>query len=270
VPDCYLGLLLPPGPAGEPEAGSVLIVAPGPLAASHQRPPTRRPVPVATAPAGRHRAIPDAAARPWVSGTWTACRTATAEVSGGVCGRTASVSARAAGLAMRGRNTGPYSPHLEAAMACGSSGPGHRVRPRAARVAMSAGLPHGPPRVRSGGRHPVVGRTLPSGAADRRGHQHGYRPQPGHVCRTPSVRTAVIPEAADGQSADRSLQLPRSSFRQPCGSHPCREVRKFHPGRSERQCSRPSSSFLLDFLTTVGYRPPVRKADMPPGGVREC
>jgi hypothetical protein len=28
VGDCYLGLLLPPRPAGEPEAGSVLVVAP--------------------------------------------------------------------------------------------------------------------------------------------------------------------------------------------------------------------------------------------------
>jgi hypothetical protein len=28
VADCYLGLLLPPGPAGVPEAGTVLIVAP--------------------------------------------------------------------------------------------------------------------------------------------------------------------------------------------------------------------------------------------------
>jgi hypothetical protein len=28
VADCYLGLLLPPGPAGEPEAGTILIVAP--------------------------------------------------------------------------------------------------------------------------------------------------------------------------------------------------------------------------------------------------
>ena len=27
VVDCYLGLLLPPGPAGEPEAGTVLAVA---------------------------------------------------------------------------------------------------------------------------------------------------------------------------------------------------------------------------------------------------
>jgi hypothetical protein len=28
VADCYLGLLLPPGPAGEPEAGTVLVVTP--------------------------------------------------------------------------------------------------------------------------------------------------------------------------------------------------------------------------------------------------
>jgi hypothetical protein len=31
VADCYLGLLLPPGPAGEPEAGTILIVAPATL-----------------------------------------------------------------------------------------------------------------------------------------------------------------------------------------------------------------------------------------------
>jgi hypothetical protein len=31
MPDCYLGLLLPPGPAGEPEAGTVLVVAPAAL-----------------------------------------------------------------------------------------------------------------------------------------------------------------------------------------------------------------------------------------------
>ena len=29
--DCYLGLLLPPGPAGEPEAGTILIIAPAAL-----------------------------------------------------------------------------------------------------------------------------------------------------------------------------------------------------------------------------------------------
>ena len=31
VADCYLGLLLPPGPAGEPEAGTVLVVTPAAL-----------------------------------------------------------------------------------------------------------------------------------------------------------------------------------------------------------------------------------------------
>jgi hypothetical protein len=31
VADCYLGLLLPPGSAGEPEAGTVLVVAPAAL-----------------------------------------------------------------------------------------------------------------------------------------------------------------------------------------------------------------------------------------------
>ena len=31
VVNCYLGLLLPPGPAGEPEAGTILIVAPAAL-----------------------------------------------------------------------------------------------------------------------------------------------------------------------------------------------------------------------------------------------
>jgi hypothetical protein len=31
VPDCYLGLLLPPGPAGEPEPGTILVVAPAGL-----------------------------------------------------------------------------------------------------------------------------------------------------------------------------------------------------------------------------------------------
>jgi hypothetical protein len=31
VADCYLGLPLPPGPAGEPEAGTILVVAPAAL-----------------------------------------------------------------------------------------------------------------------------------------------------------------------------------------------------------------------------------------------
>jgi hypothetical protein len=39
VADCYLGLLLAPGPAGEPEAGPILIVAPATLL--HPRIPSR-------------------------------------------------------------------------------------------------------------------------------------------------------------------------------------------------------------------------------------
>jgi hypothetical protein len=35
VADCYLGLLLPPGSAGEPEAGSVLVVGPSTLLHPH-------------------------------------------------------------------------------------------------------------------------------------------------------------------------------------------------------------------------------------------
>jgi len=31
VADCYLGLLLPPGPAGEPEAGTILVDIPAAL-----------------------------------------------------------------------------------------------------------------------------------------------------------------------------------------------------------------------------------------------
>jgi hypothetical protein len=31
VADCYLGLLLPPGPAGEPEAGTILVATPAAL-----------------------------------------------------------------------------------------------------------------------------------------------------------------------------------------------------------------------------------------------
>jgi hypothetical protein len=53
---------------------------------------------------------------------------------------------------------------------------------------------------------------------DRAGHLAHQGPesgqvvghQPGHVCRTPTVRRALVPVAADSQSADRSgsLQLP--------------------------------------------------------------
>jgi hypothetical protein len=48
----------------------------------------------------------------------------------------APVSAQAAGVAMPGGRRS-CSPHLEVAVTCGSSGLERRVRPRAARVAMS-------------------------------------------------------------------------------------------------------------------------------------
>jgi hypothetical protein len=53
---------------------------------------------------------------------------------------------------------------------------------------------------------PAVGGRTPSGASERRGRRYGQRHQPGHASRP----EWVVPEAADGQSADRSgsIQLP--------------------------------------------------------------
>jgi hypothetical protein len=111
-----------------------------------------------------------------------------------------SCPARIAGWPCR-PDAGPCSPHLEAAVTCGSSGP-RTPRPAAPHELPCPRWPlHGPPRIRVGGWYPVVGRTLPSGSAGHRRHQPGDGHQPGHVCRTLSVRTAVVPEAADGSIA---------------------------------------------------------------------
>jgi hypothetical protein len=58
-------------------------------------------------------------------------------------------------------------------------------------------------RVRADGRRAGRGPT-PVRGRDPRRHR------PGHACRTPAVRTVVVPEAADGQSAHHpgSVQLP--------------------------------------------------------------
>jgi hypothetical protein len=53
--------------------------------------------------------------------------------------------------------------------------------------------------VRAGSWHPLVGRTLPSVGQSTAGSSLA------HLCRTPSVRTAVVPKAADGQSVDGSV-----------------------------------------------------------------
>jgi hypothetical protein len=130
-------------------------------------------------------------------------RTATADVSDSICGMTAAVSERAAGCCHAERTptipttwTRPW-PAI-AAVPDPVSGCAARELP----------CPRGYRRDHYVSTLVAGGRTLaghPSGASDRRGHQHGHRRQRGHVCRTQPVRTVVIPEAADGQSADRSL-----------------------------------------------------------------
>jgi hypothetical protein len=74
---------------------------------------------------------------------------------------------------------------------------------------MSAGRPQRPLRVHTGGRWANVGRTSVRSVRSPR-TPACHRRQRGHVCRTQPVRTVVIPEAADGQSADcaGSLRLP--------------------------------------------------------------
>jgi hypothetical protein len=112
-------------------------------------------------------------------------------------------------------DTGHAHPTWKVVVTCGSSGLEHRVRPRTAPIAMStvatAWATTCPRRRLASGLsagHFVWGGRPPQ-------HQPGRRHQPSHACRTPSVRTvsgrtAVVPEAADGQPADRSgsLQLP--------------------------------------------------------------
>jgi hypothetical protein len=104
-------------------------------------------------------------------------------------------SRRAAGLAMPARHR-PCSPHVEAAVACGNSGPGHRVRLRAARVAMAAVLPQGPPCVRAGGRRPVVGRTSVRGV------------RPPQTPAWPRVPDTSRPDGGRSGSGGRSIRRP--------------------------------------------------------------
>jgi hypothetical protein len=173
-----------------------------------------------------------------MSGTWTACWTVAAEVSGRVRGRTALVlQDRRGGHADR---TPTMLTSLGPAMACGSSGPG-AVRPRAACVAMSAmvaaGSRHGVRRTEGGDRPPVQG-------SDRRGHQYGDQVQPVRVCRTPAVRTAVVPQAADGQSAACSLPLAPTRYNFLYAS--------FKAGLAGGRLRRPSSA---GSATSPGRRP---------------
>jgi hypothetical protein len=112
-------------------------------------------------------------------------------------------AARVAELAM---STGHDHAHLcGRGRGCDSSVPG----PRPARVTQVAG-----PRRRPRGDHSVsalVARVREA-AGTCPGGRSPWTPawpptQPGQVCRTPTVRTAVVREAADGQSADHSDSL---------------------------------------------------------------
>jgi hypothetical protein len=102
-----------------------------------------------------------------LSGTWTAWRTATAEVSGRVRSRTALVPAWAACEAMPAGHR-PSAPPLEVAVACGSSGPGLRPGRAPHELPCPQGYRRGPPLstlvagVRSAGRTSVRGVRSPS------------------------------------------------------------------------------------------------------------
>jgi hypothetical protein len=140
-----------------------------------------------------------------VSGTWTGWWTATAEVSGQCLRQDRSCSGTSAEVPCR-----PDTTRLTLWArpgACDSSVPGG-PRPAASRKLHVPGgyrkdYPVSP--LVAGG---AGSGRIPLRAPDCRGHQ------PGHVYRTSTVRTAVVPEAADGQSADGSgslqLSLPSS------------------------------------------------------------
>jgi hypothetical protein len=134
-----------------------------------------------------------------VSGTWTAWRTATAEVSGDICGSPL--------LFPHGRSGSPCRQDTDRAhlvwtrlwpAVAAVPDPCPAARHTSCHVRGGCRKDHPCPRVvawRAGGGRASVRAT------DRRRHWPGHRHQPGHACRTPAVRRAVVPEAADGQPA---------------------------------------------------------------------
>jgi hypothetical protein len=138
-------------------------------------------------------------------------------------------------------------------------------------------LPHGPPRVRAGGWTPAVGRTLrlePQAAGTSLAADISLA----DACRTPSVwtpsvRTAVVPEAADGQTAapPELIQLPlrllkagpAGGLRPPSGPATTRRPpgsRPHPPHQGKPEQSRPRRlGHALDAsrtATILGGRPP--------------
>jgi hypothetical protein len=89
-------------------------------------------------------------------------------------------------------------------------------------------------------------------ACGRGGHQHG------HVYRTLAVRMVVIPEAADGQSADgiNSLQLPLLSSRPACGRPPAAAVLGRQPPSQASAWAVPASPSDCAGLVLAGLARP--------------
>jgi hypothetical protein len=177
-----------------------------------------------------------------VCGTWAACRTGN---RGSVRGRTIPT------LTAAGWSWWPDSDHAHlwsrAAVVCGSSGPDTASATRRT-GAMSAVAAARPPRVHicAGGQEAT---GHPSGAAGRRGHQHGHRLQPGHVYRTPPVRTATVRTATvrtavvsgnSGRSIRRLLTAARSDSLQ----LPLPLTQGRPPGNRPHPSSRDSRSSL--------------------------
>jgi hypothetical protein len=117
------------------------------------------------------------------------------------------------------------SPHLEVAVTCGSSGPKHRVRPRAARVAMSTVATA---RATTCPRWRLAAGSRPDtspGAAGRR-HEPGRRHQPSHAWRTPPVghrpagRRSFRKQGTVNPPIAPSSPLPLLLQAAPCGRPP--------------------------------------------------
>jgi hypothetical protein len=187
-----------------------------------------------------------------VSGTWTGWWTATAEVSGQCLRQDRSCSGTSAEVPCR-----PDTTRLTLWArpgACDSSVPGG-PRPAASRKLHVLGgyrKDHPVSPLVAGG---AGSGRIPVRAPDCRGHQ------PGHVCRTSTVRTAVVPDAADGQSADCSA---RYNFLYSSQGRPAGGLRPPSAGRPEQgkmRCANlPAAAFILD--------PPSIGSSGRPGGER--
>jgi hypothetical protein len=159
-----------------------------------------------------------------VSATWTAWRTAAVDASGSVCGSTTPVPTRAAGAMPAGHR--PSSPHM-GVRGLRQQRFRSRVRPRAYELAPPRGS-RKPRQVHSGGRRAGGGRTSvraePSPRTSFLATDSSLVTCAGHHPSGQwSFRTVVVPDAADGQSADRSDSLqPPLRFLQgrPCGRPP--------------------------------------------------